>query len=392
VRRAGDDVRITAQLIQTSDGFHLWSETFDRQLTDIFAVQEEIADAIADKLELTLTAEGKNRLARRRTEDLEAYDLYLLGRHNYGTRTDTGLVKAREYFEAAIAIDSMFAPAWAGLAGVYNALPWYVRGYDPRETSRTSFAAVQKALELDPNLAEAHAVSGVTYHEYLWNWERAEEHYLRATELDPDYAQAWNWYCQLLSLLDRVAEGIEACKRAGDGEPLVKRYAWLLGFQYAAADSTERAIPLYEEAVTSDQALPEMWGEFSNVLIGAGEYEKAAWALEGWVRADGLEGPERMATVAAAITDPSLRPEAIEIVEDFEAQGLSDPYFYVAVWTALGETDRALDLLEEMFEVRNPNVIFLGVAPWMDPLRGESRFQRLIEELDLPGDASGRSA
>jgi len=385
VRRAGDDVRITAQLIQTNDGFHLWSETYDRELTDIFAIQEEIADAIAEKLELTLTAEGKSRLAHRRTDDLEAYDLYLLGRHNYGTRTDTGLVKAREYFEAAIAIDSSFAPAWAGLAGVYNALPWYVRGFDPRETSQTSYAAGQKALELDPNLAEAHAVVGVTFHEYLWNWERAEEHYLRATELDPDYAQGWNWYCQLLTLLGRVAEGIDTCQRAVDAEPLVMRYVWLLGFTYATADSIERAIALYEEAVTSDQALPEMWSEFANTLLGVGRYEKAAWALEGWARADGLEGPERMATVAAAITDPSLRPEAIAIVDDFEAQGLSDPYPYVAVWTALGETERALDLLEELFEARNPNVIFLRVVPWVDPLRGDPRFERLLEELNLPG-------
>lgn len=392
VRRAGDDVRITAQLIQTNDGFHLWSETYDRELTDIFAIQEEIADAIAEKLELTLTAEGKSRLAHRRTDDLEAYDLYLLGRHNYGTRTDTGLVKAREYFEAAIAIDSSFAPAWAGLAGVYNALPWYVRGFDPRETSQTSYAAGQKALELDPNLAEAHAVVGVTFHEYLWNWERAEEHYLRATELDPDYAQGWNWYCQLLTLLGRVAEGIDTCQRAVDAEPLVMRYVWLLGFTYATADSIERAMVLYEEAVTSDQALPEMWGEYATVLLGAEQYEKAAWALEGWARVDGLEGPERMAAVAAAITDPSLRPEAIAIVDDFAAQGLADPYPYVAVWTALGETERALDLLEELFEARNPNVIFLRVVPWVDPLRGDPRFERLVERLNLPPELSTGSS
>ena len=186
VRKAGDRVRITAQLIHAEDGFHLWSETYDRQLDDIFAVQEEIAAAISEQLELTLSPEDRSTLARRRTDDIEAYDLYLLGRHNWATRLDQGLLNAQRYFEAAIDRDSSFAPAWAGLAAVYDALPWYT-DFPADEGAQRGKSAARNAIALDPSLAEAHAALGVILFEFDWDWDGAAAAFEDMRAADPDY-------------------------------------------------------------------------------------------------------------------------------------------------------------------------------------------------------------
>jgi TolB-like protein len=383
VRKAGERVRITAQLIQANEGFHLWSEVYDRQLTDIFAVQEEIAEAIADQLELALTEEGKRTLALRRTEDLEAYDQYLLGRHQWATRTDSGLVRAKQHFEAVIARDSMFTPAWSGLAGVYAALPWYTSA-EPAETLDRGVAAARRAIELDPTSAEAHAALAVILYEFGWEWEAAEAGFQMMLDLDPDYSQGLNWYAQLLMLSGRVTEAVPLGRRAFSLDPLFFLHSYNLGNYLANADSLEEAIAWFDRASELQPGVAEVYWDKAGYLLVAGRFDEAADAFEDWLRSNGIEGPERIRVVMAAMEDPSRRPEAMEVLRALEALGRIDPILWAPMTADLGNLDHAIELIEAGYEARNPYLTSLGVDPRYASIREHPRAREIIREMGLP--------
>jgi len=388
VRKAGDRVRITAQLIQAEDGFHLWSETYDRQLDDIFAVQEEIAAAISEQLELTLTPENRTTLARRRTEDLEAYDLYLLGRHNWATRSDEGLVDAREYFEAAIARDSSFAPAWAGLAGVYDALPWYT-DFPANEGARLGKQAARTAISLDPSLAEAHAALGVILYEFDWDWEGAEAAFDDMRAADPDYAQGLNWECQYLTAVGRIEQALDMCRRAVELDPLFMHNHFILAFTLSVAGNTDEAVATYDRGIELEPNLPEWQWEKAGLLMSLDRFEEAASDFESWLRLEGFEEPERIRTVIAGIENPALRDAALETLRELEAEGRVRPMTWVQFWADLDDMDHAVELLETAYAAGDPNVTFVGVDVRWERLRSDPRTVRILEELDLPVGYSG---
>jgi TolB-like protein len=383
VRKAGDRVRITAQLIQTNDGFHLWSEAYDRQLTDIFAVQEEIADAIAEQLELTLTVENKNTLARRRTEDLEAYDLYLLGRHQWATRTDSGLVRAREYFEAAIARDSTFSPAWSGLAGVYAALPWYTSA-EPAVSLDEGVAAARRAIKLDPTSAEAHATLATILYEFGWDWDTSEAEFQIMLDLDPEYSQGLNWYAQLLMVRGRMAEAIPLGRRAFSLDPLFFLHSYILGNLLAVADSLEQAKVMFDRAIVLQPTVAEVYWDKGGYLLAAGRFDEAAGVFEDWLRMNEIEGPERIRVVMAAMAEPSRRPEAMEVLEALEALGQVDPVLWAPMTADLGYLDHAMELIEDAYEAGDPQLTFLGVDPRFASIREHPRAREIIREMGLP--------
>ena len=287
VRKAGDRVRITAQLIQAQDGFHLWSETYDRQLDDIFAVQEEIAAAISEQLELTFTPEDRSTLARRRTDDLEAYDLYLLGRHNWATRLDEGLVNAQRYFEAAIERDSAFAPAWAGLAAVYDALPWYT-DYPADEGAERGKQAARTAIALDPSLAEAHAALGIILYEFDWDWAGAAAAFEDMRAADPDYAQGLNWECSFLTSIGEIGESLPLCRRAVELDPLFMHNHNILGFALAVAGYREEALASYERAIELQPEQPELRLDYAVRASRSQPVRGSGWGVRDLARARGI--------------------------------------------------------------------------------------------------------
>ncbi|GAF99718.1 unnamed protein product, partial [marine sediment metagenome] len=202
VRKADNQVRITTQLIKVPDGYHLWSETYDRSLDDIFVIQEEIARAVVGALKIKLLAEPQARLARHQTKNMEAYNLYLLGRHYYSSGLEPDLMKAIKYFERALEVDSTYALAYAGLAdaytilGVYNILP-------PEDTWPNARAAAEKALVIDDGLAEAHTSLAMVKLYYEWDWPGAEREFKRALEINPNSVDAHLWYADFLSAMLR---------------------------------------------------------------------------------------------------------------------------------------------------------------------------------------------
>jgi TolB-like protein len=382
VRKAGNRVRITAQLIHADDGFHLWSQTYDRQLDDIFAVQEEIAEAITEQLELTLTPDDRDRLARRRTDDLEAYDLYLLGRHNWATRTDEGLVSAREFFEAAIARDSTFAPAWAGLAAVYDALPWYV-DYPASEAAERGKQAALRAIELDPTLAEAHAALGVLLYEFDHDWSGAAEAFETARDLDPNYAQGLGWECLFRAVVGESEEALSICRKAVEVDPLSMHATWQLASALASVGKLDESLAAFDRAMADRPDVPEIQLEKAGLLLANERYDEAIPEFEAWLKTEGVDSPEDIRTVIAGIREVGAREQGMQALIRLGAQGRIRPFNWVQLWAELGRMDRAMELLEAAHADGDPQVLFLGVDPRFEIIRDEPATRQILADIGL---------
>ncbi len=382
VRKSGDRVRITAQLIQTNDGFHLWSETYDRQLDDIFAIQEEIADAIAEEMELTLGSEGRRAVERRRTDDLAAYDLYLLGRHNWATRSESGLIAARRYFEQAIERDSTFARAWAGLANVYDALPWWT-DFPIDEASSKGKAAARRAIELDPLSGEAHAAMAVLAFEFDWDFGEAERYFTRALELDPDFSSANLWYSQLLYYTGRFDEAREYVARSLELDPLSMLNNYSAASFHAFKGEFDQAFSFYERGEGIEAAANVMI-EHAGMLAHVGDHAAAADMYELWAETAGYTQPQLARELVAGVAYPGARERSLDALKRLRAEMTTDPFNWVVPLVQLGEYERAVELLERLYAERSPTLITIGTDPRLDPLRREPRFIRMIEEMGLP--------
>lgn len=383
VRKVGDRVRIEARLVSAEDGFELWSSTFDRELTDIFAIQEQIARAIALTLEVTLQPAAERSLTPEATSDLEGYDLYLLGRHHWASRDVQGLRRAVEYFEAAIARDPDFAPAYAGLADAYEALPWYDT-LAPADVLGRAGAAARRAVELAPDLPEAHASLGVIAAEYDWDWETAETRLKRAIELGPSYAPAHQWYQTLLSSLGRHEEALRHGRTALELDPLSAVIAGDVAATFATAGRWEEAFELLDRLVRMEGAVPLHHFERAVYLLRAGRVEEGASGLVRWAEARGIEDPERLRRVGRAVEDTSGRAPARSVVSELEASGELDPVQAIPIHVLLGDVTAAMARVERAFAVRSGWVVYMGTLHWYDGLRSEPRFAELLESIGLP--------
>src|SRR5437773_32374 len=254
VQRAADQVRVTVQLINATTDAHLWAETYDRKLTDIFAVESDIAKTIADTLHAKLTGSEKSAIAKRPTADTEAYELYLKGRFFWNKRTGPDLRKAIDYFNHAIAKDPNYALAYAGLADCYDLLHEYSE-HSPKESYPRAKAAAIKALELDDTLGEAHTSLAYSLINYDWDWRSAEREYQRAIQLDPNYATAHQWYAECLSMLGRHSEAIAEIKKAHELDPLSLIINQGVGGKYLYARR-------YDEAMAQFQRTLELYPHF----------------------------------------------------------------------------------------------------------------------------------
>ena len=384
VRRAGDRLRIAAQLSSTGDGRLLWSERYDRRLDDVFAVQDELAHTIVDTLRARSFAHLAEPVPRRYTENVRAYALYLKGRHAWNKRTQEGVAEAIGYFEQAIAEDPRYALAYTGLADSY-ALQLDYRSVPVAEGFERAKTYARKALDLDDSLAEAHASLAWALFIYDWDWAGSDREFRRAIELNPRYATAHQWYAFLLASRGRLEEGIIEGHTALELDPAsvsVRRgVGWL--YFYArrypqAIYHLERALamnPLAEEtsrilglaqALSGDVAGGEQVLREAITMPGAGAYTMASL---GWVLARAGKHGE-----AQALLD-QLHTRA--------ASGYVSPVAFATLHLALGDYAKALDWAERAYAERRGWLAYLKVHPLLDPLRGEPRFQGLIEKLKL---------
>ena len=278
VRRSEQRLRITAQLVSAEDGFHLWSETYDRQLADIFAVQEEIARAIVEALRVQLPGGGSEPLVKEKTADLEAYNLYLRGRYVWNQRTKEGMEQAAEYFQQAVERDSTYAKAYSGLADAYTLLESY--GYMPTaEALPRARAAAEAALRLDETLAEAHTSLAQTLMTD-GDWEAAEREFLRAVELNPSYATAHHWYSILLASLGQTEEALREIRLAHELDPLSPIISYALATHLAIAGDDDAAIAQLEKTIELAPDFENSYGGLSAALFQMGQTNEALQVIQ----------------------------------------------------------------------------------------------------------------
>jgi len=386
VQRAADQVRVTVQLINATTDAHLWAETYDRKLTDIFAVESDVAKTIADTLHAKLTGSEKSAIAKRPTADTEAYELYLKGRFFWNKRTGPDLRKAIAYFNQAIAKDPNYALAYAGLADAYVLLPPYGAA-SALESFPQAEAAAKKALELDDALAEAHTSLAQVLVSYDFDFEGSTREFERAIALNPNYATAHHWYGSGPPLsLGEFDRAIAELKRAQQLDPLSLIINADLGSGFVTARRYDDAIAQLRKTIEMDphfyyahwnlgEAL-ELKGQLREAFA---EYKKAA---------ELNDDPLVLSLVAQAEAKLGQRDDARKILEQLEqlaTRRYVGNYAFALVHIALGEKEKAIEDLEHAYRDRvGPDIALLKVDPMLDPLRGDPRFEALVARIFAP--------
>ena len=384
VRRSGDRLRIVVQLVNASDGYHLWSERYDREMRDIFDVQEDIAREIVAKLRPKLSGEQRERMSKRHTENAEAYQLYLKGRFHWNKRSPEGIRKAAEYFKQAIAEDPNYALAYTGLADAYSVLPAYDFTIKPKETMPQAKEAALKALALDDNLAEAHASLALILNSYDWDWAGAEQHYRRAIALNPNAPSPHQWLGEmLLGFGVRLDEGLAECRRAVELDPLSLIANGVLGMSLNYARRYDEAIVQLQKALELDPEFGATNYHLFETYADKGMYGEAVAAYLKQMTVYGEPSSEIEAAQEAFARggwQSFLRHRTARLEEQPKVYATD----IASLYARLGEEDKAFAWLGKAYEERNEALVFLPVNPGYDSLRSDPRFAELAGRVGLP--------
>jgi tetratricopeptide (TPR) repeat protein len=371
-------------LIDVSDGSHLWGEQYNRKLSDIIAVQEEISTEISQKLRFKLTSVEKKKLTHRYTENIEAFNLYLKGRYYWNKRTGPDLIKGLEYFRQAIDIDPNYALAYAGLADSYTVLAaWNI--VPSNDAFPKSKAAANKALAIDKSLSEVHASLGFVYAVYEWDWKRAEKEFKRAISLNPTYATSYQWYALCLSYMGRHKEAIATAKRAQQLDPLTLIISSVVGVVLHYAREYEKAVEEYRKIFEMDPNFLPARTFCGAAYTQLGMHDKAIAEHKACIAAVG-KTPLVLATLGYAYARSGNRQAAEETLEDLRKLGEEryvSPFFLAQVHASLGQEEETLDRLEQACEERFHRMASIGVDILLDPVREHPRFHRLLEKVGL---------
>jgi TolB-like protein/DNA-binding winged helix-turn-helix (wHTH) protein/Tfp pilus assembly protein PilF len=385
VRRSGDRVRITAQLVQVNDQTHLWAQTYDRSLQDVFAIQTEVARAIADEINLKLRPE-QQRLNEASTVNPEAFDFYLNGRY-FSHRGADGIPRAVENFQRAIAKDPDYALAYSGLADAYTVQALW--GWEsPEQALERAKAAAEKALALNSSLAEAHA-SLANVKLYSWDFRGAEQEFRRALELNPSYANAHHWFSHCLVALGRMDESLAETNRALIFDPLDLSIQTHLGWHHYFAREYDQAIAPIQKALKGDTSPRSRTGP--HAILGAvyeqkGMYDEAIANFRDAVAQSGGI-PVYVAQLAHTQAASGNRSEALRLLEELKRlpkDKYVPPEEIAAVYVALGQKETAFEWLEQAYQVRSASLVNLKVDPRFDSLRSDQRFSDLVQRIGLP--------
>lgn len=384
VRHLGERLMIGTELIDVDTDAHLWGEHYNRKLSDIFEVQEEIAREISDKLRVRLTGKERKQLAKRHTDDAEAYKLYLKGRFQWNKRTRESLKKGIDYFQWAIEKDSNYALAFTGLADCYNSLSRF--GWlSPDEAMPKARQAAQRALEIDGNLAEAHNSRAFVAENYEWVWSIAEREYRRAIELNPNYATAHQWYGEYLATAGRFDEGLEQLKLAEQLDPLSLVINSDLGLPYFFARQYDLAEEQWKKTVELD---PDFWlAHYALALV----YEQKGMYAEAIAEARkalNLFGDSHwvLGGLGHIYAVSGQRDEAHQILDELKERSKEcyvSPFDLALICTGLDEKIEALLWLEKAYEERNQWLTWLKIDPRLDSLRSDERFIELVRRVGL---------
>jgi TolB-like protein len=381
VQQRGGRLVIGAELIDAERNAQLWGEQYNRPASDIFSLQEEISRAIAGNLQVQLTGEAEEKLARRETNNAEAYRLYLRGRFHWNRRTTGDLRKALDFFQQVVRTDPGYALGYVGIAESYLLL-WEWGALRSAEAIPPSRAAAGQALELDPAGGEAYLTLAVIQAKHDWDWAGAEETFRRALELSPDYPTAHQWYGEYLTYMGRFEESLEEHRRAQELDPLSLIVNAVEVVAHTFARDYDRAIEQAKKVIEMDPNFARAHGYLSRAYYGKGELALSVDEGIESLRLDGVprEDLDALRRAYEAEGFEGYLNEDIRQLKRIDAR----PSGIAATYASLNDRDAALEWLEKAIEARGPNVAMLGVDPQYDNLRDDPRFQSLLRHLNFP--------
>jgi len=393
VQKANDQVHVNVQLLNAVTDSHLWADTFDRKLTDVFGVESEIAKTIADTLRAKLTGREVVTLAARPTENNAAHDLYLKGRFFWNKRTSADMKTALGYFEQAANVDPNYAVAYAGIADCYLLLPLYGGGV-PTDMYPKATAMAQKAIALDPNLGEPHASLGLIHALFDFDFATSVREFEEAIRLNPNYATAHHWFGDsTLPALGQFDRANAEVKRALEVDPLSVVYNvdagtvyWITGHYQEAVAQFRKAIEMDPRNYTAHWGLGQALERVGDLAGAIAEYEKST-QLD--------DDPLPLGLLGAAKAKAGDRAAALAILnrlEDVTKHRYVPDYSFALVHLALGEKDQAMKWLESSFAKHQPDLNWIRVDPDLRPLRGDPRFEVLAEKIVSAREFTGGAA
>jgi TolB-like protein/tetratricopeptide (TPR) repeat protein len=389
VLQRGEQLILNLELVDPKTENVIWTEQYNRKQSDIVSLQSEIARDVSSKLRAKLSGAEQNQIAKNYTTDAEAYKLYLQGRFFWNKRTAADIKRSIDYFQQAIDKDPLFALAYAAQADSYSILPDYDSATSQAEDYKKARAAANKALEIDKNMAEAHAALGGV-NNYEWKFADAEKEYQTALRLDPDHATTHQWYAELLSSLLRHDEAITEAKKAEELDPLSLIINTTLGVTYQKARQLDRGIEQLRKTIEMDKNFAR-----PHQSLGFAYEQKRMFdeAMEEYEKADLLSGTQPPEQVTKAFAErraaymvagwKGVWQKDIEIaVRDKPVY--ATPHFFAMRYALLGEKDKAFEYLEKAYQAHDINLIYLKVNPDWDDLRDDPRFQELVRKVGFP--------
>jgi TolB-like protein/Tfp pilus assembly protein PilF len=385
VQRLGDRVQISVQLINADNGSHIWEEHYDENIEGIFALQNKIAGAIAEKLEITLLENQRQMVAKKPTTSKEAYELYLKGRSSWNLRTPPELKKGIDFFQQAIALDPLFAAAYAGVADCYTALG-YGSFMAPKEAFPKALEAATKALELDSTLAEPHASLGYYRFYYDWDWAAAEQEFRIAIALNPNYEFGYDWYGYYLTAMERYDEASVILKKAAELDPLSVLISTDMGFSIYYSGDYDKALKELETTLKLNPkfGLAHLWigrayQEKKMYRESIEEYRKTLLASPAW--------PVAFAAIGHVYGIMGEKEKAREILDTLVVLSKSrfvTSYGVALVYAGLGDKDKAFEWINKAYDERSNWLVWLKSDPRWSPIHSDKRFAELVHRVGLP--------
>ena len=385
VRTVGDTIRVTVELVDAADNHSIWGEKFERKSTELAGIEDEIAAQTARNLRLQ--APSPHVMAD--TRNSEAYRLYLEGNYNLSKQKEENTLRAIQLFERALQNDPRYALAWTGLAIAYNKLP-YFGTYPAAETFNKAKAAATRALELDPDLSEAHNALASIREDFDWDWDGAESEYRKAIQLNPSNGLARHWYSHFLSRMGRHEEGIAEAKRAVEVDPLSPSVLVNLAASYVFAGQYDEAIDACRRAISLDPNFPD-----AHYTLGISYREKGLYkdSIDEFRRQIATDADNKYAIgfLGYSYGLSGQRREAEKTIEQLKSTPDVSPLALALVYVGLQKDQAALQLLDKAFEAHDPYVRYLKVDPCFARLRSNARFHELLRraKLDTRAGASG---
>lgn len=386
VAQRGDALLISIELVDARENTHIWGEQYNRKLTDILTVQQEIAREVSEKLRLKLTGEEQRLVTKRYTQSPEAYELYLKGQYFSGRTTEEGFRKAIELYQQAIAKDPNYALAYAAMATAYSNLGGVLGYVSPREAAPQAKEAVTRALQLDETLDEAHYVLGNLKLYYEWDWPGAEREFKRAIQLNPNHAAAHSSYGTYLQSLGKFGDAVNERERSRELNPVSPMATANVGYPMYFARRYDEAPVYYQRALDLDPNFS--WGHLwiGQVRVQQGKYDEAISDIKKAISLS-PDNTRAIATLGHAYAVAGKLAEALQVLEDLQGlakQKYVSPYFVALIYTGLGDRDQAFVWLEKAYEERHPYLTLINVEPVFDSIRSDPRFANLLRRIGLP--------